>query len=86
MDFLEALNHNWTIIVFIGGLLFNVGYAYSNFQSQKEKHESLEKDMNKRLTKLEIKDESNDKIISGLRVDLAEIKTILQFLKEKLDH
>lgn len=85
MSFLEVLTKYWSIILFVGGGLFNLGYVYSSVNTMKTKREEdlreIEKDFtetNKRINELETDAKS-------IRNDFNDVKGDLKSINAKLD-
>lgn len=76
MDFLNALQHNWTIIIFIGGAIWNIAYTYSKIDRQNE----IIRELKRRIDTLEKDMESTNKTHSDMMGDIKEIKAMLNLL------
>lgn len=82
MDVLDFINNYWSVLAFIGVVLA----SWFRYEAKNNSQDSKILEMETRIVRLEADQKANEKVITTLKVDLAEIKTILQFLKEKLDH
>lgn len=74
MDFIEALRHNWSIIVFIGGAIWNIGYTYSKISTQQEK-----------ILELHAKIIAVEKSLEDTKTDFSDIKGDIKEINAKLD-
>lgn len=82
MDILDFINNYWSVLAFIGVVLA----SWFRYEAKNNSQDGKIQEMETRIVRLEADQKANEKVITTLKVDLAEIKTILQFLKEKLDH
>ena len=81
MDILDFLSKYWSIVAFIGVVIMSwVRYESVN-DKQDARIDNLESDVKEMRSDIK----NNDAVVNILKQDLVEIKTILQFLKEKLD-
>jgi len=76
MTFLQLLTENWSIIFFIGGAIFNVGYTWAVKDVLKKKVEDLEA----RVKTMEETIVTTNKDYSELKGDLKAINTKLDLL------
>jgi len=76
MEFLETLQRNWTIIVFIGGAIWNLSYTYSKIERQRE----VTREHGRRIDGLEREMENSNKGHSDMMGDIKEIKSMLNLL------
>lgn len=82
MDILDFINNYWSVLAFIGVVLA----SWFRYEAKNNNQDSKIQEMETRIVRLEADYRAQEKVTNTLKVDLAEIKTILQFLKEKLDH
>lgn len=76
MDFLNLLQHNWTIIIFIGGAIWNLSYTYAKIERQNE----LVRDLKRRVDTLEKEMEKSNSSHADIMGDIKEIKAMLNLI------
>lgn len=74
MDFINEIFSNWSVVLFIGGAVFNIGYTWAVKDALKKKVEELEK----KCTTL-------DSLIQKTNTDYSELKGDLKAINTKLD-
>lgn len=76
MTFLEAITQHWSIILFVGGAVFNLGYTWATKDELKKKVKDLEDKAKTIDDKIELSNKDN----SDLKGDIKAINTKLDLL------
>jgi septal ring factor EnvC (AmiA/AmiB activator) len=76
MEFLNILQNNWTIIIFIGGAIWNLSYTYSRIERQNE----IVRDLKRKTDTLEKEMEKTTSSHSDIMGDIKEIKAMLNLI------
>lgn len=71
--FLKFLREYWVVIIFFGSLVM----GWSTFQSNQAS-------LNDRVTKVEVKLDTDGASIAAINTQLAQIQTTLEFIKQQL--
>ncbi len=85
MDFLDSLQKYWTIIVFIGGSIFTVGFSKAQNESTKKQLEEKNLQNQRELDKLDIRVQAVDKGLDLIKLNHTDIKGDIKAIKEMLN-
>lgn len=72
-DFLKSLRDNWMLLMFIGGMVV----SWVRFENNIKAHEARLSDVEEKVVKV-------DAFNSDVRVDIAEIKVILEEMRRDI--
>lgn len=82
MDVIEFINSYWSFLAFI---ILVIG-SWVRYETKVNTLAERDQEQQHAIEQIKAELKANDKIVNLLKQDLVEIKTILQFLKEKLDN
>ncbi len=77
MTFLETIQANWAIILFIGGI-------FASWIRYEIKIINLTKEVEKIQTRNEVKDRESDGFREDMKVTMQEVKTTLKYIQDTL--
>jgi Na+-transporting NADH:ubiquinone oxidoreductase subunit NqrC len=84
MDLIDLIQHYWTVILLIGGIIMSWARYEAKNTAQDKQIADLEKRMIYTENKLESHVKNTDLFREEIKSDITEIKTNLLFIKEAL--
>ncbi len=85
MDFLETLQKYWSIILFVGGSIFTIGFSKAQNESTKKEMADKNLQNQRELDKLDIRVQAVDKGLDLIKLNHTDIKGDIKAIKEMLN-